>query len=359
MKREKELRRNDKITGKADNFAWRESFGFFRKNCVKGTGVAAVILALALALCGCMDRAGEGLTWTLNRESGNAPALPDGLAINDEGLPVLRVYDVSGGEIEEMDIERYVRGVVAGEMKNDWPMEALKAQAILARTFVLKFCQDKQSKYDGADISTDVSEAQAYAPDSVNERVAEAVRETRGMAMVYDGAFPNAWFHAHSGGMTELPSVALEYKDGDPEYLKPTESTESDRAPERAREWRATFTAEQVAKACVDAGTKIAGKVTSVEIGEKGASGRAKNLLINGEIVSAPSFRIQIGANRLRSTLIDEIEVDGDEVTFSGRGYGHGVGMSQWGAYQMAEDGASAAQIIEKYFPGVEIVEMW
>ena len=257
-----------------------------------------------------------------------------------------------------MDVETYVAGVVAGEMKNDWPEEALKAQAILARTFLLKFCRDKQSKYEGADISTDVSEAQAYAPASVNDRVRRAVVETRGLVMAWNGDYPNAWFHAHSGGMTERPSVALEYRGEDPEYLKPTASEESEKAPASVRAWTATFTKGQVRKACADAGVKV-DEVNRVELGEQGESGRAKTLLVNGEPVSAPSFRIQIGANRLKSTLIDEINVEGDSVTFRGRGYGHGVGLSQWGAYQLAEEGKGATQIIAKYFPGVQIVEMW
>ena len=327
---------------------------------VKGRALA-LMLALTLALGGCMaqDRGGEGPAWQLKSGDQNAPMLPEGLEIGEDGLPTLKVYDATSESVIEMDIEQYVEGVVAGEMKNDWPMEALKAQAILARTFVLKFVGDKKSRHAGADISTDVAEAQAYAPDSVNERVRQAVSQTRGQAMAFDGEFVNAWFHAHSGGMTELPSVALEYKNGDPPYLQPVSSRESDEAPESARSWTATFTAEQVQKACADAGTKVAGQVTSVKLGETGESGRAKTLIVNGESVSAPSLRIQIGANRLRSTLIDDISVEDGKVTFKGRGYGHGVGLSQWGAYQLAEDGKNAREIIETYFTGVELVELW
>ena len=322
------------------------------------TIAAAVALLLALGLAGCMETRREPITWRLAEDGEAVPKLPERLKTGEDGLPQLAVYDVSAKDIEEMDIERYVAGVVAGEMKNDWPMEALRAQAILARTFVLKFMQDKKSKYDGADISTDVAEAQAYAPDSVNARVEEAVNGTRGLVMVYGGEFPNAWFHAHSGGMTELPSVALEYKDGDPDYLRPTASEESDKAPDNVKAWTARFTRDEVALACADAGVKV-GEVSTVALGEKGASGRAKALLVNGEPVSAPSFRIQIGANKLKSTLIDSVSVDGDEVVFKGRGFGHGVGLSQWGAYALAEQGENAAGILQKYFPGVEIVEMW
>ncbi len=319
--------------------------------------LAALLAVFAVnGLAGCMREPAEPLTWTLRGE-GRRPELPAGLETRD-GVPVLSVYDVSGKRIQSMEIEDYVAGVVAGEMKNDWPLEALKAQAILARTFVLKFCQDKKSKYAHADISTDVAEAQAYDADSVNDRVRRAVDETRGQVMSVDGEYPYAWFHAHSGGMTELPSVALDFRGEDPAYLRPTASEESEVAPEDVKHWTASFSKAQVAKACADAGVEV-GDVRTVEIAETGESGRAKALLVNGSRVSAPSFRIQIGANKLKSTLIERLEVDGDAVTFEGRGFGHGVGMSQWGAYEMARRGANARAIVAHYFPGVEIVEMW
>lgn len=319
---------------------------------------AGLTLLVALAACGCMQTEKEPVSWEPVEEEAQVPELPEKLETGEDGVPVLSVYDAGAKKLRDMDLETYVEGVVAGEMKNDWPLEAMKAQAILARTFVLKFCQDKTSKYDGADISTDVAEAQAYAADSVNDRVKQAVSETRGEVMAVDGEYPYAWFHAHAGGMTEVPSVALEFRDGDPDYLRPVASQESEKAPEDVKQWTATFTLDEVAKACADAGTKV-GKVESVEVGEKGASGRARTLLVNGEEVSAPSFRLQIGANRLKSTLIEKIDLDGGKVTFTGRGFGHGVGMSQWGAYEMAEQGGDAQAIIEKYFPGVDIVKLW
>ena len=319
---------------------------------------AIAFALLALLVCGCMRNPPGDVSWQLTDTRASLPPLPDRLEIGKDGVPTLSVYDVAEKKSAQMNIEDYVAGVVAGEMKNDWPMEALKAQAILARTFVLKFCQDKTSKYAGADISTDVSEAQAYAAGSVNDRVRQAVSGTRGLVMAWKGAYPNAWFHAHSGGMTELPSVALEYRGGDPEYLKPTPSEESDKAPQSAAQWTATFTVDQVRKACGDAGVKV-DAIKTVALGGKGASGRVKELLVNGEKVSAPSFRIQIGANRLKSTLIDSVALKDGRVTFEGRGFGHGVGLSQWGAYKMAEDGSDAGAIIQKYFPGVSIVEMW
>ena len=325
----------------------------------KRTAAFLLLAALALSLTGCMSEwlsSDRGETWVAKED---LPRLPEKLEMDRAtGIPALKVYDTSEGRVQTMDIEGYVMGVVAGEMKNDWPMEALKAQAILARTFVLKFCQDKKSKHKGADISTDVTEAQAYDAASINDRVRQAVRETEGLVMSYRGEYPHAWFHAHAGGMTELPSVALDYKDGDPEYLKPVESQESEKAPENARQWTATFDADEVVKACADAGLRIEA-LNGIEVGERGESGRLKTLLVNGESVSAPSFRIQIGANKLRSTLIDAVSLENGKVTFEGRGFGHGVGMSQWGAYAMAERGDDANGIIRHYFSDVDIVRLW
>lgn len=322
---------------------------------MKAMKVFTAILAVLLLATGCM-RSGEPEQWTPTED---VPKIPRKLEkAESAGMPSLTVYDTDRDTSSEMDIETYVEGVVAGEMKNDWPLEALKAQAILARTFTLKFCEDKTSKYKGADISTDVTEAQAYDAKSVNDRVRQAVRETRGMAMAWKGEYPYAWFHAHSGGMTELPTVSLDFDREDPAYLKPVESQESDDAPESVKAWTAKFTRDQVAKACADAGRKVK-TVESVEIGEKGESGRAKTLKINGEDISAASFRIAIGANKLKSTLIDSVEIEGDSVTFTGRGFGHGVGMSQWGAYAMAEQGQRAEDIIRHYFQDVSIVKLW
>ncbi len=331
----------------------------------------AVVLALAIALvaaglAGCMHSQ-EPLedaeqSPTQSPEAGSisaqAPEMPDKIQTDEDGVPQLVVYNVDQNAYSQMDIESYVEGVLAGEMRNDWPMEALKAQAILARTFVMRFVDEKDSRYDGADISTDIEEAQAYDEAAINERIKRAVDETRGEVMVYDGQFPYAWFHAHAGGQTELATAALEYERDEPGYTRSVESPDSDRAPDAVKNWKATFTAAQVGEAAAKTGVKT-GEVESIEIGEKGESGRAITLKINGMSVSAPALRLQLGSKELKSTLIDSVSVENGEVTFTGRGYGHGVGMSQWGAYGMAEAGEDAESIVQHYFNDVDIVKMW
>lgn len=289
--------------------------------------------------------------------SSAAPKLPDSLVMED-GLPVLTVYNTATGSFDEMDIERYVMGVLAGEMRNDWPMEALKAQAILARTFVLKFIDEKKSRYDGADISTDITEAQAYDAEKINERIEKAVTETRGEVLSAHGELPYAWFHAHAGGKTELPTLALDYSKPAPSYTKVVSSPDSDKAPTTVKNWTATFSAEDVAKAAKDSGVDV-GEINGIELGEKGESGRTVYFLINGKKVSAPSLRVHLDSTKLKSTLLSSVLLEGDEITFTGSGYGHGVGMSQWGAYGMAEEGRSAEEIVRHYFKDVSVVKVW
>lgn len=314
----------------------------------------ALLLALVfvLGLSGCSANLSER-----SETTGKIPEIPDKLERNDDQVPVLAVYNTEKSQVEEMDVESYIMGVVAGEMKNTWPIEALKAQAILARTFTMKFVSSKESSYENANISTDVQEAQAYDASAINEQIREAVNDTRGQVMIADGEFPYAWFHAHSGGMTELPSKALEYNT-DPTYLSIVKSTEAEDAPEEVKAWTTEFSLDEVEKACADAGIQT-GKISSFQIGEKGESGRAVTFLVNGQEVSAPSFRLQIGADRLKSTLIESIELNGDTIRFSGAGFGHGVGMSQWGAYQLAKDGKTAEEIVHHYFTGVELTKLW
>ena len=169
--------------------------------------------------------------------------LPEKLQTLENGEPALKVYVVDAEQVETMPLEDYLCGVLAGEMRSDWPLEALKAQAILARTFVLKFMAEKESRYPGADISTDVEEAQAYDAAAVDDRIRRAVAETRGQVLVSDGTLIYAWFHAHSGGTTAGAKEGLNWEAAEPGYIKIAPGQESDDAPADAKAWQASFTA--------------------------------------------------------------------------------------------------------------------
>lgn len=325
------------------------------------SGMTALVLLLALFLSGCSRSTGEvedapSQSPTQSTEAG-LPKIPESLDTQN-GVPLLTVYMADENDYQDMDIESYVQGVLAGEMRNDWPMEAMKAQAILARTFVLKFVGEKDSKYSGADISTDISEAQAYDESAINERVVRAVNETRGQVLSYNGELPYAWFHAHAGGKTELATAALEYEGDEPGYTQSVESPDSDKAPTTVKKWTARFSAKELGQAAAKTGVDT-GDAQTVEIGEKGASGRAVTLKINDMNVSAPALRIALDSTKMKSTLLSEVKIEDGEAVFTGSGYGHGVGMSQWGAYGMADEGKSAEEIVTHYFKNVEVVSLW
>ena len=278
---------------------------------------------------------------------------------SDLQLPQLMVYVVSEETLHPMDIETYVAGVVAGEMPNTWPLEALKAQAILARTFVLKFVTEKESRYPGADISTDIAEAQAYDAAAVNERVRQAVQETAGLILrTADGALPYTWFHSHSGGMTETAADGIDWQGDEPAYIRPMPGNDAPDAPTQVQAWTAEFSEEEFLAACRKAGAAVTSCETA-EVGQKGQSGRAVTILVDGTTVNAARLRISLGSSKMRSTLLTELSTADGVIRMAGRGYGHGVGMPQWGAYALAQQGMSGEEIALHYYQGLKLVRAW
>ena len=271
---------------------------------------------------------------------------------------MLKVYVTGENQLRKMDLETYLEGVVAGELNNTWPLEALKAQAILARTFVLRFVTSKASRYEGADISTDISEAQAYNAAAVNDRIRQAVAETAGLVLVTDtDELPYTWFHAHSGGQTALARESLGWTEPEPSYTYSTEGLDSPNAPDDAKSWSASFSAADFLSACQRAGLSI-DSLHSVEIKEKGQSGRVVTLAVNNIELNAARLRIELGSTIMRSTLLTELHLENSQVRMSGKGYGHGVGMPQWGAYALAQDGWSGEEIALHYYKDLHIARL-
>jgi stage II sporulation protein D len=271
--------------------------------------------------------------------------------------PHLNVHMADTGGIQRMGLETYLQGVVAAEIQNTWPLEALKAQAIIARTFTVEELQRRGGVAGirpGADVSTDDTIFQAYDAAKVNDNIRRAVEETRGQILTFRGVPVRALFHADAGGMTASPEEGLGQDFGPLPYLREV------RVPWLApdTEWTETFSREEVRRAAADTGNDP-GNFDSVAIGERGPSGRAVTLNIGNASVPAPEFRLAIGSTRMRSTLLTSVSMADGRVTFSGRGFGHGVGMSQWGAYGMAEQGRRAEAIATFFFPGARISTIW
>ena len=268
--------------------------------------------------------------------------------------PTISVYMHETGQVKNMPLESYLEGVVAAEMEPSWPLPALEAQAIVARTFTLRKMQDGGVPTRGTNASTNPKEFQAYNAAKVNDRVKQAVANTRGQVLLYGGKPINAWFHASSGGVTASAVEGLGYKKESTPYVIPV----NDVPAEPPHPWTHTFSNSEVSAAASQVGVNV-GHVTSIKIGKKGPSGRAETLTINGKDVPAPAFRIAIGDSLMKSTLLDEVRMDGDSIFMKGRGYGHGVGMSQWGAWMMAQRGKSAKDILDYYYRGVRLQTLW
>lgn len=311
------------------------------------------VLALALVVLGYFSLARSG-------PGPYARPLPGSRWTQATTEPDLRVYLNDRGTIETMEFERYLEGVVAAEMNPSWPPEALKAQAIVARTFTIEQLERRggvQKLHPGADVSTDPEEFQAYNASAVTDAVRQAVRETRGVIIIYRGRPIRAWFHSDAGGQTATPSEGLGSNveaEGDFPYLSRVRTPWS--SPDS--EWTGTFTLDEIRAAAAKVASNP-GPVTRVSVGRKGPSGRALELVVNEVSVPAPEFRLALGRTRMKSTLITSIEVGGDRVVMRGKGNGHGVGLAQWAAKAMAEEGRTAWEIIQYFYRGVRLAKLW
>ncbi len=320
----------------------------------KGTVIFTLIIFIVMSLtCSCMR-------FPFGKPEPKKPSIPESISRGAGNEPQLVVYVKENNRTEKMNIEDYIAGVVAGEMKNDWPIEALAAQAILARTYVLEFISSKGgSKYGNAHISTDIEEAQAWDIKSVNDRIKQAVAMTRGTVASYNGNYIKAWFHAHSGGITATAKEGLAFKETEPAYIKKVKSQDTNAGPAEDRVWSAFFSKNELRTLIRERFGDDVGPITNIEVVEKGPSGRAAIIRVNNKDFPGADLRIALGSSKMKSTLLSDLRIEGENIIIKGRGYGHGVGMSQWGANAMAERGTSPEDIVKFYFKDIDIVKLW
>lgn len=282
----------------------------------------------------------------------SAPVLPEADADAPfDAQTTLRV--LTDGSVREMSVAEYLVGVLLAEMPADFPDEALKAQAIASRTFALR--KAAAGKHVGADVCTDAACCQGWREDGTAEeieRITQAVRDTDGLVVTYDGALIDATFFSCSGGKTE---TALAVWGSDIPYLQAVDSPGEEDAPRYAE--TLTFSAAEFAERIaplLPEGNLSGSPVNWIGSIERTDGGGIATVFIGGVAVKGTALRSALG---LRSTMIDFAVTDG-AVTVTTHGFGHRVGFSQYGAKAMAEGGSGFTAILAHYYPGTEIKKL-
>ncbi|MCK4860008.1 MAG: SpoIID/LytB domain-containing protein, partial [Candidatus Omnitrophica bacterium] len=253
--------------------------------------------------------------------------------------------------VNEIDIEDYLCGVLREEVSPHWPIEALKAQAVAARTFAVyqdSLIQDKDYALDNTIYS------QVYGGVRQETwRTTQAVRLTSGEVLTYKGKIFPAFFHATCAGHTE---DAKNLWDINISPLIGVQCPFCQKSPHYA--WKAKITFFQIEQKLKKKGYKI-GKVLHLSVMGRNRSGRVKEVKIKGDkktiTIEANKFRLLVGANLMRSANFKML-VKKKQIFLEGKGWGHGVGLCQWGAYSMSKKGFNYRQILEYYYPGAEII---
>lgn len=265
------------------------------------------------------------------------------------------------GTVEEMTMADYLWRVVAAEMPASFEGDALRAQAVCARTYSLWKGAAGSHGADGADICADSSCCQAYiSPEDAAQRwgeneaawsakIAGAVADTDGQILTYEGAPIQAVFFSSADGST---ADAAEVWGRSLPYLVPVDSPEGDEVPN----YRSTVTlsADNVRKLAQGAGLEcdLSGEPSGwFQNLKRTASGRVASVELGGVELSGGAARSLFS---LRSASFDVAEEDGT-FTFSVTGYGHGVGMSQYGANAMAKAGSGWREILAHYYTGAAL----
>lgn len=255
--------------------------------------------------------------------------------------------------INHVELEEYLYGVLPREIPPSWPEHALKAQAVAARTYALyHMLKREQALYDV--FSTTAS--QVYGGTQAEHRHAlQAVDQTRGLVMSFENKVVLSLYHANSGGWTECPEDVWGSRIP---YLTTIEDTFSMNRPGHA--WKQAMSPTDIQSRLQEFGYPVHGILKILPV-ERTASGRITKLQIlqdtDSFYLSGNSFRLVVGPSMIKSSNFD-VAKDGQDFVFTGKGYGHGVGLSQWGAYGMATRGYDYKAILGFYYPGTALAEI-
>lgn len=283
---------------------------------------------------------------------------------NYKNYGTIRLLHQKTGEVEEVGLDEYLCHVVSAEMPADYELEALKAQAVVARTYTIYKVKNK--KHDNADICDDSTCCQAWISKEARlarweeskqesnwQKIEQCVKETKGKIITYENEPINAFFHANSGGSTELPVNV--WGGSEFPYLQVVQTAGEEGYTQYASE--VEFTKEELIE-------KLKTKYEDIQINfednedikvlEHTDSNRVKTVKFGNHEISGVEARTIFG---LKSANF-EITKEENKVKFMVKGYGHGVGMSQTGSNTMAKQGNNYEEIIQHFYAGIEIKEI-
>ena len=256
--------------------------------------------------------------------------------------------------INELPVEEYLFGVLKHEVSPKWPKESLKAQAIVARAYALYRLKEK---FDDDYHLTNTVLSQVYAGFLSEDPVlTEVVNETRGMVLTYKGEVIPAYYHATCGGYTENPKYV--WSKSQP-YLRTHRCSYCRNSPHLY--WEVKLKLRKITQAFRRNGYKFNQIINLKPIG-KTPSGRVKKILVLHDkgktIIKGNDFRLVMGPNIIRSTNFKTKKTKG-AIEFKGKGWGHGVGLCQWGARGMGLKGYKYDKILKFYYPETQIEKLY
>ena len=337
-----------------------------------------VIAALGLR------RSKEMLIDLVNQTSAPSFSLQQGeRSVSYGGDVVVKLVEGRLALCERLGIEDFLPGVLVKEMGASWPLEALKAQAVAARSYISSQYLRRYDQPWHLAAAERVDLAYAGFIRNPHSHLATALRQTRGDIMMFGGLPLTAWFHSCSGGRTAGKSEAFPTRMAADDVTDPAPAMPSVDDPWALKgatglkrmtvyDWQFSIDGKglswRIRQHAAEEGKALAlGTISTIEIVSRHPSGRANQLLVlhDGALdqgrwkIDAYQFRLWAGSHQIRSTWWTSLSAANGSLHFTGRGFGHGVGMSQISAWAMAQEGILAGQILRHFYPGATLVRRW
>jgi stage II sporulation protein D len=269
------------------------------------------------------------------------------------GIIEISPFDKGMLVVDELYLEDYLVGLINCEISSQWPMEAIKAQAVIARSYALY--QRESRKNAPYHLESSVLDQVYDGCDIEDSRAARGVSETAGEVLTFDGAIIQAFYHSNCGGHTEAVQNVWGYS------LPYLQGVDCKYCLTVASRWDQTISLRKIESLLKSSGFQVQG-LRDIKAGKRNRSGRLADLVLvtarGNMTVSGVNFRKAIGYTVIKSTNFG-VKTAGGEAFFSGAGYGHGVGLCQWGAKQRAEEGFSYREILSYYYPGTRLEKIY